>query len=127
MKKLFQLGEFTLHSGKKSNWKIDCDSLTDEDLECLAWIVVNELKLRFHRVISVPTGGNRFACKLGAFRFYGASTNVLIVDDVLTTGDSMQRTYLDVLRKGYCDSDIIGVVIFARGKCPEWIRPIFQM
>lgn len=35
---LFKNGNFTLHSGAQSNYKIDCDALTDKDLETLALI-----------------------------------------------------------------------------------------
>ena len=56
---LFQSGHFTLHSGAHTFWKVDCDALTDGDLDTLA----------------------------------------------------MPR----------------GVVIFARGPCPEWVTPIWRL
>jgi len=37
---LFQFGDFSLHSGSKSKWKIECDALTDEDVEALAQATV---------------------------------------------------------------------------------------
>jgi orotate phosphoribosyltransferase len=46
----------------------------------------------------------------------------LIVDDVLTTGKSMEE-----MRKKHSNVLTIGVVLFARGKCPKWVEPIFNM
>ena len=43
----------------------------------------------------------------------------LIVDDVLTTGLAMEMA-----RKNQAD---IGVVLFARGPCPDWVWPVFQL
>lgn len=112
---LFKIGEFTLHSGKKSNFKIDCDALTDDDLETFATLISNNLD--WNIVIGVPTGGEALANKLVQYN-NPESTNVLIVDDVLSTGDSMEQYHFE---------QSIGVVIFARGPCPDWITPIFQM
>lgn len=39
---LFQTGNFKLHSGKTSNFKIECDALTDEDLETFAKLISEE-------------------------------------------------------------------------------------
>jgi len=118
---LFQLGKFMLHSGKKSLWKIDCDALTDEDYEVLAYIVAKEWKLHYMKVITIPTGGNRFANKLKRYETWNWSDPILIVDDVLTTGNSFEVVKKEEVK------EVIGVVIFARGQCPDWVRPIFQM
>ena len=114
---LFQTGKFKLHSGKTSNFKINCDALTDDDLETFAQLISNNLD--WNIVIGVPTGGKALANKLVQYN-NPKSINVLIVDDVLTTGASMEQyQFIDFVR--------IGVVIFARGPCPDWIAPIFQM
>ena len=47
--------------------------------------------------------------------------DMLIVDDVLTTGASMEH------ERARCSGRTIGVVLFARGPCPEWIHPVFRM
>jgi len=120
---LFQLGNFILHSGKQSRWKIDCDAFTDEDYETLAWIVAKEWKWEFKAVVPIPTGGNRFAEKLDKYTVkHWRYLPILIVDDVLTTGVSFLKMR-DTIVKG----EIFGVVIFAREKCPDWIKPIFQL
>jgi hypothetical protein len=47
----------------------------------------------------------------------------LIVDDVLTTGASMEAARA----KLWPGSLPLGVVIFARGPCPDWVWPIFRL
>ena len=46
-------------------------------------------------------------------------SNLLIVDDVYTTGGS--------IRKFAGDRSVIGAVVFARTKPPDWITPLFLM
>ncbi|HEV2099314.1 MAG TPA: hypothetical protein VGR45_10355 [Stellaceae bacterium] len=112
---LFKAGEFRAHSGGLLPWKIDCDALSTEELAALAGIVAR--KIKFGAVIGIPRGGLRFAQQLSRYRKAGEAA--LIVDDVLTTGASMER-YRE-------SSGDIGVVIFARGPCPDWVRPIFAV
>jgi orotate phosphoribosyltransferase len=119
---LFQSGNFKLHSGRESTFKIDCEALTDEDWKTLAALVAS--KLQFGEVIGIPTGGLKFAHYLAVHsypRWEGKPT--LIVDDVLTTGKSLveQREKLPE------DAYVVGIVLFARGKCPPWVFPLFQM
>lgn len=120
---LFRLGQFTLASGITSNFKIDCDALTGDDLEALATIVTNVLP-PIREVVSVPTGGDRFAAALrrvlGSFPEYGV---FLVVDDVLTTGRNIERRAAILRPYG----EVLGLVIFARGPCPGWVTPLFQM
>lgn len=115
---LFQLGDFTLHSGKRSNFKIECDALTDEDWDTIAdWIID---RYRFSEVYGVPKGGTKLAERLQAHT--KDNSCLLIVDDVFSTGTSM-----DAAKAKFGRLDTLGVVVFARGKCPSWIQPIFQM
>lgn len=112
---LFQLGNFTLHSGKRSSWKVDCDALTDRDWQALAFIISRQVK--FSSVIGVPRGGLKLASNLNKYCQLGYPT--LIVDDVLTTGASMEEV------KKQIAGDAIGYVVFARGKCPDWIKALW--
>lgn len=114
-------GDFTLHSGRASNFKIDCDALSDEDLATAAWFI----SLRcspFGRVSWIPTGGTRLAQALEPHITPGVD-NVLLVDDVWTTGDSMRRARLDI--EG--DVDVEGWVLFARSALPWWCRAMFKL
>ena len=112
---LFNYGSFKLHSGQTSHWKIDCDALSDRDWETLAFMI--QSKIKFGSVIGIPSGGLKLATALEKYKT--SDFPALIVDDVLTTGGSMKA-----LKLKYPNS--IGVVVFARDKCPEWITPIFQ-
>jgi orotate phosphoribosyltransferase len=113
---LFQLGDFTLHTGQKSLWKIDCDALTKEDWATLARMIYGIVP-SFSFIEGVPSGGLALAEALQLYR--SSVGELLIVDDVLTTGTSMEE-----LRAG---RDAIGVVVFARRPCPPWIKALFQM
>lgn len=114
---LFKIGNFTLRSGFKSHWKIDCDALTEEDWETLAYMIHEQVE--FGSVIGIPMGGLKLADALEGYCSEGYP--ILIVDDVLTTGESMEN-----MRKEVGDNSI-GVVIFARGKCSDWIFPVFRI
>lgn len=121
---LFQLGDFTLASGAKSNFKLECDALSDADWECLAHMITRVVG-PFKDVISVPRGGDKLALALGPLATTGPT---LIVDDVLTTGRSMIRTLLERFDgKDILDGKVKGAVVFARGQCPSWVTPLFQM
>jgi hypothetical protein len=114
--------QFTLHSGAPADFKIECDALTDEEIRTFAWIIARRFK--FCGVTGVPRGGLRIAAALEKYCVsIGVWSDWLIVDDVLTTGASMEkaRPLPHPLRK------TIGVVLFARGPCPEWVHPVFQL
>lgn len=120
---LFQSGDFKLHSGEKSKWKIDCDALTDADLDTLAAMIAERVPAPFGSIWGIPSGGITPGQKLWPYCTDGASP-VLIVDDVLTTGKSMEeaRTYFNDRGQG-----VFGAVIFARGPRPSWVKPLFKM
>lgn len=111
---LINAGNFTLHSGNRSVMKIDCDHLTDEDIESIAEILWRLLP-PYGKVEGVPTGGLRLAEAMA--RHAGGPTNrLLIVDDVYTTGASMEEHRAG--REAY------GAVIVARGQVPDWVTPM---
>jgi hypothetical protein len=112
---MFESGKFTLHSGGKNNFRINCASLTWIDLAALAEMVAPKLK-PFGQVYGIPRGGVRFSQALGRYRTTGPR---LVVDDVFTTGASMEDEHTDGDQ---------GLVIFSRvpwARVPEWIYPIF--
>jgi len=111
-----------MHSGEKGNFKIECDALTDKDLETLAYLISK--RFEFNGVYGIPTGGTRLAKALKKYRNKKA-IDYLIVDDVITTGKSM----IEASNKLRGREPIIGVVIFSRSKnpIPRWIYPIFDM
>lgn len=117
---LFNYGKFRLHSGSSSCFKIECGFLSNDDWQTIVNLIAQNLD--FKEVIGIPSGGLKLA---EALKFYkkvnDASLPTLIIDDVLTTGRSMEKERNRI--GGYC----IGVVLFARDKCPPWIYPIFSM
>jgi len=112
---LFQLGSFVLNSGRPADFKIESDALTDDDWKCLAYLLSKRVA-PFGSVEGVPRGGLKLA---GYLKEYATEGPVLIVDDVLTTGGSMDR-----VRAGRTAN---GAVVFARGVTPDWITPLFVM
>lgn len=114
---LFVNDSFISHSGKELPFKIDCDGLSEEDIETIASIIGN--RLTFRDVVGVPEGGLRLASALVRYCF--SEGPILIIDDVLTTGASMEEKRKEV------GENSVGVVIFARGWCPNWVRPIFHL
>jgi hypothetical protein len=119
---LFQRKTFKMHSGQMTNFKIECDNLSDEDIETFAMVIAEHIV--FGRVVGVPTGGIRIAKALEKYCDNDPNLPVLLVDDVLTTGKSMEEVKDELVKE---EDIVIGVVLFARGPCPAWIHPVFQM
>jgi hypoxanthine phosphoribosyltransferase len=124
---LFQYVEdgIELHSGGRSQFKIECDALDDKDIECLAWITSTYLVGKFSEVHGVPRGGLRFAKALEKYKDEEGA--ILIVDDVYTTGTSIQDFTRKFLVNHFASPPMRFVVIFSRNEPPEWIIPIFKM
>lgn len=123
---LLKSGEFTSHSGLKLPFKINCDALSDKDIECIAEYMVS--KTDFCEVKGIPTGGCRLAEALNKHSMRKTSSNHLIVDDVLTTGTSMEehKTRLCEIDMVHPDN-VVGWVIFTRIKPPTWINAMFEL
>lgn len=117
---LFQTSEpFTLHSGGRTCFKIECDALTKGDCLTVANWMIPALP-RFSSVEAVASTGpvSKWLAE-GFLHFTSTVGPVLICDDVLTTGASMEEQ-----RGG---RNACGVVIFARGVCPDWISAFMTM
>ena len=113
---MIEFGWFRSHSGLQLPWKVNADTLSDDDIMGIAQII--RWKFAFSTVIGVPRGGLRLAEALKPYTepYYPE----LIVDDVLTTGKSMEAYRLAA-------PTAIGVVVFARAPVPNWVWPIFQV
>jgi hypoxanthine phosphoribosyltransferase len=120
---LFQSGNFTAHSDTILPFKIECDALSDDEIHLLAELALRLLSTTtFSSVIGIPRGGVRFADAVRSNVSITKTAPILLVDDVLTTGQSMEDAANSV------ESRIVfGIVIFARGPCPHWIKPIFSL
>ncbi len=115
---LFENRSFVSHAGLVLPFKIDCDVLSDEDIETAACIIGK--KFVFSKVHGIPRGGVRLANALE--KYISPTGPLLIVDDVFTTGKSMAEA-----KRVFGQEDAVGVVIFARGSHPAWIKSIFQL
>jgi len=118
---IFQLFDFTLPNGDPSCFKIECDHLTDEDIECFARLVGN---ISFKSVEGIPRGGVAFAKALE--KYIDPESEVhLVVDDVLASGKSMTDAMQAAFDGG--EEVVRGIVIFSRGPKINNCVPIFQM
>lgn len=109
--------EFTMHSGEQGHFKIECEALTDIEIETFAWFIADHYKDQsIGEVVSVPRGGDRIRDAVAPY--FKSGTRRLIVDDVLTTGRSMLEARQS--------PDDLGAVLFSRIRAiPEWIYPVF--
>jgi hypothetical protein len=113
---LFEIGPFTLPSGKTTHFKIECDVVKPEEWEALARLAA-EILPPFHQVEGVPRGGLAFA---DALRPYAVTEGALLIaDDVWVTGLSMHRHR--------ADRPAIGIVAFARNPVERWVTPLFAL
>ncbi len=118
---LFQEGAFEARSGVLP-WKVECDALTDADWAWAAARVAERFWIR--NICGVPTGGMKFANALKEYENRNGEYFV-IVDDVLTTGSSMEKA-----RRNNARAEMgvprVGIVMFARIRPALWIEPIWQ-
>lgn len=124
---LISFGWFASSSGLQLPWKFDADFLSDETIDEIAKIL--QWKFAFSGVHAVPSdetppknpAGPRLAKALQRHKTPGYP--LLIVDDVLTTGNSMNRFRAEI----GASQSTTGFVICARGPCPNWIWPLFTI
>jgi hypothetical protein len=118
---LFASGDFVLSSGARSDFKIDCDALSDGSIYTFA-LLIRKLVGPFSTVEGVPSGGNRIAAALAPHAAGGPGAH-LIADDVLTSGGSLVRARDAWLSAspGRSPNHCKGAVMFARGPLPNWV------
>lgn len=116
---MIEHGAFVGASGKTLDFKIECDSLTSDDLLAIARIAVPKLA-PFDEVLGVPRGGQRLVPAFAPWASPRGKT--LVVDDVWTTGHSMNKF---VNENGIHDWH--GFVIFARGPLPPNVTAMFHL
>ena len=121
---LFQSVDFKSHAGLDLSWKIEMDALEDEEWVTISQMIL-ELSEPFREAIGVPRGGTRLGKLLNQHGTGKKDNPILIVDDVLTTGGSMEEFKRKRLFRN--PTKYIGWVVFARGYPPSWCKALFQM
>jgi hypothetical protein len=121
------LQNIKLHSGRLSDFKFECDNLTDEEIDGFARLIARMVGM-FTDVIGIPQGGIRIATALEPFALPGLTRRrLLIVDDVLTEGSSMACERARAIATGWPIRDIQGAVMISRGACDPWSTPVLQL
>ena len=121
---LFKSINFKSHSGLNLSWKIECDVLSDPEWATISKMIM-ELTPPFREAVGIPRGGIKLAALLNEFATGNEKAPICIVDDVLTTGESMKKFLSQYQRKLWPIA--IGWVVFARVQTPSWVRALFQM
>ena len=119
---LFDNTSFKSNSGVMLPWKVECEALTDADWEWVADRVIK--RFSFCGVVGVPTGGNKLEKALKPYIKPDGDV-FLIVDDVLTTGGSMENIK-EKTKNQHRNKPRIGIVLFSRITPPSWIISIWQ-
>ena len=123
---LFCSIDFKSHAGLDLSWKIEMDALSENEWFTIARMIL-EISLPFHSAIGIPRGGVLLGELLNKYGTGKEEDPICIVDDVLTTGMSMDtyREEMDIER--WQKSCALGWVVFARVRPPKWIKALFQM
>ncbi len=125
---LFVTKNFIAHSGQPEKFKIECDALTNEDIETLATLINDKFVARnitFSEVFGIPSGGVRLAIAFGKY-LDKTSNTTLVLDDVVTTGNSIREAVKFLLDKEKT-RNILTCVIFDRSYGSFWGDSIFRM
>ena len=120
---LFIEEDFIGHSGGQLHWKIEMDALEDAEWKCIARMIKEYQQVPFQAAIGIPRGGLKLSGFLNDYSTQNSKDPYLIVDDVLTTGGSME----EFKKEHFKDKRTIGWVVFARNKPADWIKALFQM
>ena len=121
---LFIEQDFIGHSGDQLHWKIEMDALEDAEWKCIARMISEYHRERpFQAAIGIPRGGLKLIGYLNDYSTQNPKDPYLIVDDVLTTGGSME----EFKEEHFKNKKTMGWVVFARKKPADWINALFQM
>ena len=122
-KYLFTEQDFIGHSGDELHWKIECDALFPNEWKCIARMIFEIETRPFQAAIGIPRGGVELGRWLNEYSTQNAEHPYLIIDDVLTTGGSMD----EFREKNFQGKESFGWVVFARKQPQPWVNALFQM
>ena len=120
---LFIEEDFIGHSGGQLHWKIEMDALEDAEWKCIARMIKEYQQVPFQAAIGIPRGGLKLSGFLNDYSTQNSKDPYLIVDDVLTTGGSME----EFKKEHFINRRTIGWVVFSRNRPPDWVNVLFQM
>ena len=123
---LFQEENFKSHSGLDLTWKIEMDALDPEEWKCIAKMIMEVEDRPFCKAVGIPRGGTKLAEYLNEHSTGKEEDSLLIVDDVLTTGGSLDY-FADQYFRNRKPKDYFGWVVFARTQPPTWVDALFRM
>lgn len=133
MNNLIEIGYHKLHSGQESNYKLVADDFIKNNLQGLAFIIL-EIAGPFSSVEGIPRGGSLLAEYLQKYVVPKTNKTIhLIVDDVLTTGGSFEKAKADWEFRVTGRNDTIpaqsvkGIAVFGRGEPLYWTEIVFQL
>ena len=122
---LFKSINFKSHSGLDLTWKIECEALSDPEWFTISKMIM-ELTPPFREALGIPRGGVKLGDLLNEHATGNEKDPICIVDDVLTTGESMEY-FLEQYSRNRVPFVAIGWVVFARVRTPSWVQALFQM
>ena len=120
---LFIEEDFTGHSGGQVDWKIEMDALDEAEWKCIARMIMEHETRPFQAAIGIPRGGLTLSTYLNEYSTQNPEDPYLIVDDVLTTGGSMD----EFKEEHFKNKKVVGWVVFSRKNPASWIKTLFQM
>ena len=121
---LFKSVDFKSHSGLELKWKIECDALSDPEWFTISQMIM-EIAPPFKEAIGIPRGGTKLGSLLNQYGTGKKEDPICIVDDVLTTGESMIE--FKRIKQWREPKKYIGWVVFSRSTPPDWVNVLFQM
>lgn len=127
--RLFESGDFTSHAGLPLKWKLECDAIHPDEWKAIAKMVMDYQTRPFYKAVGIPRGGMPFAIAMNEYASGNPQDQIMICDDVFTTGTSMQ----DFIKENYPDWTMnqgYRWVVFARQPSsgyPHHVKALFTM
>ena len=120
---LFVEEDFKSHAGLDLHWKIEMDALDEAEWKCIARMIMEYQKEPFQAAIGIPRGGLKLSGYLNKYSTQNPKDPYLVIDDVLTTGGSME----EFKEEHFKNKKVVGWVVFSRKNPASWIKTLFQM
>ena len=120
---LFQKTNFTSHSGIRMTWKIECDSISLMEWECIAHMIKETEQQPWRKAIGIPRGGVPLGLCLDKFSTGVETDPILIADDVYTTG----KSFNDFVNENHPNDATIQWCVFARQPTRGRVKALFTM